>query len=182
MLVPPPYFVEESMDYKIYPLAATQVSWRAFIDMCQEVLGFSPTRGLDEQGMSVENPAAFLGCLSLDNKPLENLRTGIFRNNTWRHYCLSFIIKADMKLYSQIVELGILHIVHKRRDDDFIIIISGDIFQWKMAVLCACDRDRRKEIRFAFNVIYTHLKSGGFGPIWHSYETQQLSDNTFTIR
>jgi len=167
------------MDYKVYPLAITQVSWQTFIQVCQETLGFSPTRGLDKQGLSVEKPSAFLACLDLENKPLDNLRNRL--SLTFEHFSVSFIIKGNEKLLKQIAFLGTLHIVHKQQNDDFLIIVSGTMDKWYSTVLRACQEHRPKELRWVFNVIFAFFKDAGFGDVWHGKERKTLPDNTFVF-
>ncbi len=71
-------------DLKIYPLQLGNVDWKIYIELCQEFLGESPTRGIDAAGIKIDNPTAFLKTLDFTNTPLnainqEHLYKHLFR-------------------------------------------------------------------------------------------------------
>ena len=112
------------MDYKIVPLALTHPDWKTFIKVCQEHLGYSPTRGLDDQDMKPKDPASFLACLTMDNKPLENLRHGGTTNYTFHHVMFSFLAILDKKAVDALYYNIDLEIHCKANEDGEYITIN----------------------------------------------------------
>jgi hypothetical protein len=181
------------MSLKIHPLAITQVHWPTLIKVCQEELGYSPTRGLDEMGIKPDAPSAFLGCINLDNQPLKQLRYGHYYGTAWKHVSASFIAVADAKVIVQITGICGLHVLPKRipvlpkripDSDDFIIIITGNMCQWRNAILKGCRSQDRiyKPLREAMNFCLVYLQEAGFREVWHDCEKIGLGDNTFIVK
>ena len=99
------------MTYEIQPLAVTQVEWRILIDMCQRHLGFSPTRGLDNEGLDLKDPSSYLGCLDFNNEPTKHLQDG---SGAFQHFHLSFIAALDEGMVTDIATHTPLRIYAKR--------------------------------------------------------------------
>ena len=71
---PSPAMLHLIMTYEILPLSITNVEWRIFVDMCQKHLGYSPTRGLDIEGLDMKDPSSYLGCLDFNNTPKKHMQ------------------------------------------------------------------------------------------------------------
>jgi len=128
------------MKYKIVPIAHTQVDWKIYIKFIEELLGFSPTRGLDEESVNIKDPAAFLATLSLDNNPLQNLRNCIATNSTAKHIMFSFAAHIDLPMILEISSLYDLKTLYKRdkKDIDYVAIVSGTMEQWYWSIVKGC--------------------------------------------
>lgn len=158
----------------------TQPNWQTFINVCQEVLGYSPTRGLDICSISIDKPSAYLGCLDLENNPLENFRHGY---RALMHFFASFIIKGDIKLVNQLYEFTSLNYMIRKREgsDIYLIIATANMSDWKATILRCCCLDIPTEIRAMMNRCHIHFREEGFAQIWDGYISQNVGDGTYTL-
>ena len=170
----------------IWPLAITQVNWPVFIKTCQDVLDYSPTRGLDNSGIKPDAPCAFLACIGIDNDPLNQLRFGHITGKGWKHIHASFIAVISLKTLSQISNLSDLTVTIKKTDDngDYLIIVSGDIRQWRDTVIkgCRLHDKQHKQLRELMNYCLVYFQESGFREVWHDCEKIGLEDGTFVVR
>ena len=171
---------------KIYPLAMTQVHWPTFIKVCQEELGYSPTRGLDEVGIKPDAPCAFLAAIGMDNKPLKQLRFGHQIGTAWKHVRASFIAVAPQKVLCQLDNYTDLQITGNKIEEssDYLIIMTGSMRDWRDAIIMCCRTDSRihKEIREMMNFCLVYFQESGFREVWHDCEKIGLEDGTFIIK
>ena len=170
------------MDYKIVPLAYTYPDWATFIKVCQDHLGYSPTRGLDNQGMQPKDPASFLACLTMDNQPLDNLRHGFNKNYTFRHVMFSFLAVLDKRGLDALYYNTDLEIFDRFYDDgECIVIISGNMAQWYQAILRGCREVSPKAIRQIMNQCFNFFRQTGYRELWTSFSERELEDGTFIL-
>jgi hypothetical protein len=171
---------------KIWPLAITQAHFPTLIKVCQDELGYSPTRGLDVIGINTDSPSAYLACIGLDNKPLDQLRTGHNRHTAWKHASVSFIAITKAKLVIQLTSICGFHVLPKGipDSDDYLIIITGNMCQWREGIIKGCRfKDRLyKDLRVMMNYCLVYLQEAGFREIWHDCEKQSLEDGTFILK
>ena len=120
---------------KVIPLTLQNVNWPQFIKMCQDVLDISPTRGLDDAGIDIENPAAFLGCLDFNNDPKKCIRNSHQIGNILDMVHYSFAVELTEEwVISEIGANTPLHIhasINKRKH---IMILAGTLTEWKLAI------------------------------------------------
>lgn len=168
------------MDFKIYPLSITTPSWEIFIKICQEELGFSPTRGLDDAGISLKQASAFLATLSLDNKPREALRDNV---KILHHFFISFIISIEPEFLVDLYNwYYMLELLSKSTDHKDFCICSGTVHEWRDTVVMGCNKNSPKIIRQISNHIYNNLLSGGFSDIFYDFTRNNLLDDTFELK
>lgn len=169
-------------DYKILPLAMTQVEWNTYIEFCKDLLGYSPTRGLDDSGIKIENPVSYLATLSLDNKPLQNLRQGYITDRVFEHVSFSFISEMDVNdLVETISYLG-LSILQSRTKKNYLVILTGNMKQWRSAIIIGCSLSRSFGVRVYLNKCYLFFERAGFKEVWSKYDKQTLSDTSFILK
>jgi hypothetical protein len=165
--------------YTVYPLAMTKPNWQTFVGMCKDVLGYSPTRGIDEQHLDIEKPSAYLACLDMENKPLEALRGGYIPH---QHVHASFIVKGDIKLVHQLYEMPMLHYFIKfDKVDTFLIVVTANMFDWKSAILLGCSSAAPTELRAMMNRCHVYFREEGFGQMWDGYVSKSLDDGTYML-
>jgi len=167
------------MDYEIYPLAVTQPEWRVFIDVCKNVLGHSPTRGIDASHLDIEDPAAFLGSLDMDNAPLDALRDQ--HNLGHFHFSISFIAILDLEACGMLLNTG-LKVSWKSNRRRYVCIVTGTMIQWYHAVIQGCREKAEYELRWIMNRVLAHFERAGFGELFSRFKKQQLHDETFALR
>lgn len=168
------------MDYKSYPISITSPSWEIYIKVCQEELGFSPTRGLDEAGLPIKSPAAFLSTLSLDNHPKQALTRD---SRIFDHVSMGFIfIIDDLGLIYIYDNLSPLHIMYRSGDHCVLVFVTGTIRLWKQAIIRSCNQSIPRVFRKMLNNVYENFVAGGFLDIFNGYEKYPLFDDTFELR
>ena len=168
------------MNFEIHPIAFTYPDWTEYIRLCQENMGFSPTRGLDVDGLDPKMPNAFLATLDLKNQPLKSLREGYVTNPAFRHVSFTFlcIVDKDVMQFFQPLGLEVMHYEKNRRN---MLIVSGTMEQWSIAMLRACSPEADLEIRHIFNSIFDSFKLMGFRDIWYGCQERDNFDRTFTL-
>ena len=162
----------------VYPLAVTQPEWQVLVNVCNDVLGLSPTRGLDLSGMAPSDPAAFLASLDLKNDPKNALRNP---GPVFRHYMISFIAVCDDYLLQQLGDTEIKVSSTKGRRE-WVAILSANMLEWYRTILWACRKESEYELRACMNLVVAHLERAGFREIFSSFEKHQLGDGTFVLR
>jgi hypothetical protein len=172
----------------IKPLAITQPDWKTFIQMCQKHLGFSPTRGLDESILEIKDSAAFLSCLNLDNKPIENLRCN---NPSWSHVMISFIATMKSETLMRLYEHATVDIIPRQnKKGDVIAIMSGTIDKWYDSIIFCCRDDKLYDgdvvesfydIRAFMTEIIKYFERTGFREILHHLVVVKCQDGTYSV-
>jgi len=168
------------MDYEVYPLAVTHVEWRIFIDVCQRVLGISPTRGIDACHLDPKDPAAFLGSLDMENKPIEALRDHY--NPGHSHFSISFMLVSDDAGVKALRSTGLkMHAKDglKRR---VLTIVTGTMDEWFRAIICGCRSSASYELRWIMNLILTRFETAGFREVFSHLTKHNQSDETFVLK
>jgi hypothetical protein len=164
------------MDYEIYPLAITQVEWSIFIDTCQRVLGISPTRGIDACHLDLKDPASYLACLNMENKPLDALRA---RGSWFQHFSITFVMVLDVEGVLQLANTP-LHFYWKHgKRRELLTVVSGNMDEWYRAIV---DGTGTYELRLIMNLVLARLEQAGFREIFSSFQKQTLTDGTFILK
>lgn len=169
------------MDYEIYPIAITKGDLTTLIRVCENVLGYSPGRGLDQSYLNSDDPAAFLSCLALDNKPIDTLRHGRHKSNLLAHCMLSFAVVIDFDCLIQLQNTTSLSIYSKDARREHLAIVSGTADKWYDAIVCASRKDSEYSIRSLMNGIQSYLERFGFRELFITLKKQKQSDGTFIL-
>lgn len=168
------------MDYEILPLAITQVEWRVFIDVCQRVLGASPTRGIDASHLEIKDPAAYLGSLDMENKPLSALRDPF--NAGHSHYSISFIMVLDAEGVQSLFGTGLSLFTKEGNRRQCVVIATGTMAAWHNAVLSGCRIQASYELRFIMNCVAARFEQAGFREVFSHLKKNQIQDGTFIFK
>lgn len=160
----------------IYPIAMSTVNWPLFIKQCQEHFNYSPTKGLDVANIPIKDPAAYVACFNLENKPLESLR--LFTNVAYHHFSISFLI--DVKVPIELYTLGRVKHFEKTYRQHTLTILSGTIYDWLQTIEYTQHFDL--EIRRILNEIVNILSSTWLKEIFATYERIFLPDKTFILK
>ena len=168
------------MAYKVRPLSITTPEWPTFINICQEELGYSPTRGIDSIGIKPDAPCAFLASLDMRNQPLLALR---FENKAWNHFHASFIaVGSDTLLIEILVNTNLKVLYTQTENNTLLIILTGSILDWHDAIIKMSGPSINKEVSAVMNNCLVHLQEAGFRELWNEYDKIQLEDGTLTLR
>ena len=170
--------------YDVYPIARTQVDWNLFIKLGLQAFKVSPTRGLDDYGISIESPVAYLACLNFENNPLQQLRNGFLEGPTFKHFYFSFLTIGESFIFTQFE--GEFEIFLKRIPNNFkqeyVAIMTASIQTWINVSIRFCKSFRMFENRAIINRIVNHLENMGFKELWNDYEKVTLDDKTFILK
>ena len=148
------------------------------MEFCQEYLEESPTRDLDQVDLSLDQPAAFLGCLGMDNKVLKTLR---IENAAWDHYYVSFLAYIDEEIVFRLTDFSDINIFIKntKHRNKILLLMTASIRDWVDACYRGCTVSILVPI---FNEIINLFKAGGFHEVFSSYEKISNPDGTFHLR
>jgi hypothetical protein len=156
--------------------------WKIFIKICQEELGYSPTRGLDNEHIPTDSPSAFLASLDMSNDPLQSLR---MENRAWNHFHASFIAVGTEYFLLEVAVNTNLCLLYKGtqyvNNKTVLVILTGSILDWHNAIVKLCQKNKSEETRAIMNHCLVHLQESGFRDIWREYDKIQLDDGTLTL-
>jgi hypothetical protein len=171
------------MELLVRPLALPQINWEEWIKTTQEIVGGSPTRGLDKEQIDIKDPAAWLSTLDFTNRgPLEVLRGG--PNGLFQHYSLSFLFLLESE---GCLELSVqtqlhVHAIPAKRRGYYLCVVSGTLKAWHDAILHFCKAARHMEMREIFNAVVAVFDHSHLKQILHRYKRKILTDGTFEIQ
>jgi len=161
-------------------LSLMQPNWRQFIDSVKEVLGYSPTRGLDAcAAITHRDPASWLACLDLRNEPLDAIRNGRQRG-LFQHYFISFMFCCEEDTLVKLNEMTTVATVTAKVRHDYVVIASGTVQKWHDAVVSGCKIEVEWELRSITCGIYNLLLNMGFREAFQ-YKKIDQRDGTFTL-
>lgn len=163
---------------EIVPLSISMPEWKTFVSFCENHLGFSPTRGLDNIRMQLNDPISFLASLDLKNDPLNALREG---GQHLDHYFLSFFMFVEHEHFLALVNNSSLRIMAHEAKRDYVLIVTGSIADWKASVIQGCSRRADKEYRILMNKVYDFFVIGRFKEVFSNFKRTQLNDKTFIL-
>ena len=170
------------MDYEIIPLAVTKVEWSIFVDVCQRILGVSPTRGLDATHLAIDDPAAYLACLNMRNEPLDSLRRGGLGSTWFGHFSITFAMVLDTDGVIQLCNTGLCYTWKKGlKRDQYLSLVTGTMDQWYAAIL-GTDETSDYTLRFIMNTVLARFQQAGFREVFSRFSKQTLSDGTFILK
>lgn len=145
---------------EVFPLAVTQGDLQTLIRVCKDVLGISPTRGLDKSHLSKTDPAAFLSVLKMDNQPLDALR---HKSTIWDHFSISFIAVTDAEMLVELQNETSLKVFSRKGRKQYVTILSGTVADWHDA---CCLTSGSPELKELLNKILGYLKRVGFREVF----------------
>ena len=166
---------------EVFPIAVTQGDLTTLIRVCEDVLGYSPTRALDQCYLESKDPAAFLAVLPLDNAPLNTLRHGRQQSNILSHFSVSFLAVTDNTVLVDVQTLTRLKVHTRLGRKEHLSVITGTLDEWYDAVVATCRECVDVDTRRLFNMIVVHLERVGFREVLSSLKKQKLRDKTFII-
>lgn len=169
------------MSFDVYPLAITVGDISALQRVCQDVLGYSPTRALDKTYLKPDDPAAFLACLDLENDPLGVLRDSKFRSGVLCHFYASMIATVPTDVIPAIANLGRLNLLSKAGKRESVLILSGSMDAWHDTILAGCSKDVDTDVRGVTTGALHCFERVGFREIFNKYSHKQMPDGTVTL-
>ena len=163
---------------KVFPIGITQGNINQLIEIVQESLGYSPTRGLDAAGLDIKDPAAFLSILKLDNKPLDTLRQ---KSAIWEHFSISFIVVVPADVIIGLANLGNIKIFSKAGKREYVAILSGTMAEWYDVILAGCSPKTDSDVRLLTSNILLCFDRVGFREIFSKFVHIIQSDSSIIL-
>jgi len=172
------------LQYNIIPIAITQVNWEKFIHFYKECVGESPTRGLDNQKIPLKDPASFCASLGFDDNPLNTLRGSRDSENAKKHASFSVITNIDTELLIQILKYTELKCATKKAQAGILVVISGNILEWRDAIVAGCKEYSVFNLRVFMNQCHGILSSSKYREIFYNYSQVKCykGDGTFILK
>lgn len=157
----------------IFPLTQQEVDWESYILNRKDMTGVSPIEGLDTASIDLKNGAAFLSSLEPLISPYEAMKN----KQNQRHCFLSFGTNLSHEDLSTIALRSDISIY----EDHPFSILSGTLNEWREAVVSFCIKERSITVRYAFNVVLIFLERSGFRHVFHEYDKDTITDETFIL-
>lgn len=170
---------------RVVPIALSQVAFSDYLSVSTELLGRSPATGVDRCPAQLSNIAKYTASLCelqagkvIDSK--EALRS---RGPWFRHSFYSFLILSSDSVVLRVAESTSLDLISaKAEDEGRVAIFSGNLEDWRDAVIVCCAPSVPKRLRFLFNIIKQAFGTLGLDDIWYDYRTEKHQDGTLYLR
>lgn len=170
-------------DDRVAPIALTNVAWQQYLQVCSEILGRSPARGVDASPSKLSDLAKYAASLAefkagkaVDAKA-QLRRPGPY----FQHLFFSFMILSSNSVILEIAENTSLDTISAKADKQRLAIVSGNLGEWREAVLTCCSENAPKRLRALFNQVKALFEKLGFGDVWHDYRQKSSSDGTLIV-
>jgi hypothetical protein len=163
---------------KLIPIAITQGDLGQLTELCKEILGYSPTRGLDQAHLDAKDPASFLAVLDLSNNPLYALR---HRGAIFEHISITFAVSLPNDVVISLSNIGRLKIHSKQGKRESVVILSGTMAEWYDAILVGCSKNTDTDIRMLMTQALHHFERFGFREVFNSFEHVVQPDTTIIL-
>ena len=165
-------------------VAGTATDWPRFVSAVNATLGRSPTRELDNCGMTVGSPGTYLAALAEFQKAGSNPLTAVREaDRTLEHLSLTFLCAVDTPTALAVLKasygLAVLGCEPSRGRDNF--LLSGSLRNWRTAVVENCTPGADPQARAFFNSVWSTLDRLGFRDLFARYQRKDLKDTTFAL-
>jgi hypothetical protein len=147
--------------------------------VAKSVTGDTPTRCLSSSNIDQNDPAAYLACLSFDNKPLEALRQDSL---ILQQMSMSFIGVVPEYVYLEWIKMTELHTVMHAVKNKCLLIVSGTLESWKRTLLRGSTNGVSVEVRIMCNKAYDVFSGSRLIELFINYERVYLPDETFILK
>ena len=156
----------------VFPIAATQPSWKLFIDAVTDHTNHSPTRGLDEQHLKL-GPASFAQCIDLKNNPHNALRE---YNPHLAHIFVVLMCEGDndfLRALETVREVIATSPCHG------LIYVSASLDQWDCVIrrMLRQSMERRQELQAFFTECYGIFRAIGYKDLWNDLTSKDIGNN-----
>lgn len=170
--------------FQLIPIAQTTIDWNTYLSKFYEISGRSATTTLDTKGVEFKKSLAnYLSTLKeIDNPGSDPInQAGVLLE----HISLSFLLIATKKVtINVLIKSRLPGVISITKHDDFdISIISGNLSQWRTAIINCCSADVSSSIRQFGSAIISHLEEIGLKPFVVGNLLQiEMSDGTFRLK
>ena len=166
-------------------IAGTAVDWQKFVTTSNNALLRSPTRELDKAFLPVGSIATYVAALLEIIRPGANPFTAIKdAERVLGHLTFTFFVTIDredaMAMLKQSIGLIVTSAEPSQGREN--LIISGNLRDWKTAVIEACTGSEGTHgSRVFYNEIWKTFDKLGFRDVFSKYQRTDLRDQTFAL-
>jgi len=171
------------MSDRVIPIALPQVAWEQYLSEIRDMCGRSPASGVDACTSNLSNFAKYTASLAefqagkeMDAKP------ALRRPGPWlQHTFFSFLILTSNANVLRVSESTNLDVISAKAGKQRAAVVSGNLSQWREAVILFCNRESPERLRRMFNEIEYRFEQLGLADLWNDYRRDNLSDSTFYL-
>ena len=149
----------------LIPLSITQVNWQQFLATVSDIESRDLGRSLDLAGIKPGTPEAYYKALG---------EFAITPSEAKVQRFLRFAFLTDLHCEYYCFDLNILR-------GKNLVILDGNLAQWKDAVKFGCDNDQEPATIEFFNGVLQFFESAGLGGIWSDCRKQDLGNGLFLL-
>ena len=168
--------------FKLVPLATTKIDWDSYLRLATEAIGRSPTSKLDETWHVVTRSIAdYMATLKEIEMKDSDPHTGA--GVLLEHVHHSFMMIASrLATFSIIMKTRVAATTIPTTHDDFnFTILSGNLSQWRSAILNCCVPDVSFDVRSFGTALIEHFDSVGLKRYILDAIQVQLGDGTVRL-
>lgn len=170
----------------VKPLLTSGLAWTEFLKYTAELIGHSPSRGIDSSNLKLSDYACFLAALGEFQSGKEEEPLNTLRNNDYilKHLFFGFLISGSTSLIFRIMELTDLNVITaKAKNKGRVAIVTGTLYQWKSAIIACLDQKLIKnfELRWVFNECLNCFYISGLRNVFDDYRKVGLKDQTYLL-
>ena len=153
-----------------------------FLNVCQTVLGYAPSRAVDASRRDLSDPEKFMSCLAAFRD--KEARVGYATNpNFLSHVSFSVLVVARERDLLDMLErcAGMPFVTAETLDRSVLAaVITGTLAQWRDAVVAGSVPEVELSVRVGFNKLY-RLFHGAKLNVWSNYRIHEAPDKTILI-
>ena len=177
----PPLFL--IMTIKVIPLGHLNFDWDAYLSIAKQALDRNITKTLDANSMPVKSAQGFLVSLAELKEPDQN-PNAVMNNpgNLLSHMFYNFMVISDRQTPCELLEITPLD-VHRVdcRNDLALCIVSGNLTQWRTAIINGCSDSVTYNLRKLLDECLTAFEKIGLKKLWSQYTKTPMSDGTIKL-
>lgn len=165
--------------FNIKPAAMSLINWGHYILDCENQFGINPSRGLDTNGISLDDPASFVASLMFDNEPLKALRSDP-NSRIFEHGFLSFYgFSKSIEVVHELNWCNNVATYKAANDGMYYFILSGTIKQWHQAIVTGTNSNA--DVRNVMCNCLLYIEQTCYREIFKRYSKRYLKDGTFSL-
>jgi hypothetical protein len=170
------------MEPFVKPIALPQIHWETWIASCQEYLGVSPTRQLDNAKYKLDDPASWVASLDYTKTPIKALSNGMV-TGIFEHLHVTFVMVLHIEEVVAVATCSSLKItrIKAKGRDNYLCVLTGSFRDWLDAIFYFCTEETESTLRWAFNKVVNVFDHTNLKQALNGYSRQILNDGTFTI-
>jgi hypothetical protein len=170
---------------QVIPIALSQVAMTQYLSVSQELLGRSPSIGIDNCPAQLSDIAKYTASLAelRAGKEVDSLEVLRSPGPHLHHTFYSFMILSSNSVILRVSEGTSLDTLSAPAEDEGrVAIFSGNLAEWRDAIIVCCGPNEPKKLRLLFNVVKQAFDKLGLSDIWYEYSAESHKDGTFYLR